>query len=206
MSERSVPALHHEGRAAEGMAPGSWPGATLDRRDLMRMALLLVGASVAGGMGQELQAAPAAARWFDARTFAMLDAVAEIIVPRTDTPGARDVGIPALFDAMMRNWASEATRTSFQAVLDDIDAEANRDHGQGIARLNPMQQLDVVGRYDAAHHGQTGYARFKGLILALYYMSEPGATQELRYEPVPGVWEPSIPVTPDTRAWAVDSF
>jgi hypothetical protein len=25
---------------------------------------------------------------------------------------------------------------------------------------------------------------------------------ELRYELVPGVWEPSIPITPATRSWA----
>jgi len=35
-----------------------------------------------------------------------------------------------------------------------------------------------------------------------YYLSEPGATQELRYELVPGVWEPAVKMGPDTRAWA----
>ena len=42
------------------------------------------------------------------------------------------------------------------------------------------------------------------LVFALYYLSEAGATQELRYEHVPGAWEPSIPVTADTRGWAID--
>ena len=48
------------------------------------------------------------------------------------------------------------------------------------------------------------YKKFTGLILSLYYISEPGATQELRYEHVPGVWEPSIAVTADTRGYALD--
>ena len=48
------------------------------------------------------------------------------------------------------------------------------------------------------------YGKFKALVLALYYLSEAGATQELRYEHVPGAWEPSLPVTADTRGWAID--
>lgn len=35
-----------------------------------------------------------------------------------------------------------------------------------------------------------------------YYYSQVGATQELRYELVPGAWEPSVPITAATRAWA----
>ena len=30
-------------------------------------------------------------------------------------------------------------------------------------------------------------------------LSEPGMTQELAYEHAPGAWQPSIPVTPETR-------
>ena len=44
--------------------------------------------------------------------------------------------------------------------------------------------------------------RFKELVLTLYYLSQPGATRELRYEHTPGKWEPSIEIGPDTRAWA----
>jgi hypothetical protein len=46
------------------------------------------------------------------------------------------------------------------------------------------------------------YAALKDLLINLYYLSEPGATVELRYEHVPGVWEASTPITAETRAWA----
>jgi hypothetical protein len=39
--------------------------------------------------------------------------------------------------------------------------------------------------------------------MTAYYLSEVGATQELRYELVPGSFQGGIPVGPDTRAWAV---
>jgi hypothetical protein len=44
------------------------------------------------------------------------------------------------------------------------------------------------------------YAALKDLLITSYYLSEPGATVELRYEHVPGVWEASTPMTKDTRA------
>jgi hypothetical protein len=45
-----------------------------------------------------------------------------------------------------------------------------------------------------------GYAKLKELIVVLYYSSEPALTQELVYEHSPGEWQPSIPITPETRA------
>ncbi|HEV2596367.1 MAG TPA: gluconate 2-dehydrogenase subunit 3 family protein [Sphingomicrobium sp.] len=47
------------------------------------------------------------------------------------------------------------------------------------------------------------YIRLKDLVLTTYYLSEPGATKELRYELIPGVWEASMPLGSDRRAWAV---
>ena len=58
--------------------------------------------------------------------------------------------------------------------------------------------------FDKANGKNPAYARFKNLVFALYYLSEPGATQELRYEHTPGAWEPSIAVTSDTRGYAHD--
>ena len=84
-------------------------------------------------------------------------------------------------------------------MLDEIDAAA-----KGIAALPPARQLEVVAAYDKAAMRNPAFVKFKGLVLSLYYLSEAGATQELRYEHVPGAWEPSIPVTPDTRGWAID--
>ena len=134
----------------------------------------------------------------------MLDAVAETIMPRTDTPGARDAGVPKRFDLLMKTWASPQTRADFTRVLDEIDAAARAADPRGIAALAPAKQLEVVAAYDRAKMADPAYRKFKALILSLYYISEPGATQELRYEHVPGAWEPSIPVTADTRGYAID--
>lgn len=45
-----------------------------------------------------------------------------------------------------------------------------------------------------------GYGKLKELIVVLYYYSEPALSTELSYEHSPGEWQPSIPLTPTTRA------
>ena len=175
--------------------------ADLDRRNFIRSAIFILGAAGTAFPGwNAIEAATRGkVRFFPPAQFAVLDAVAETIMPRTDTPGARDALVPARFDALMLHWASAKTKADFTRVLSEIDLAT-----KGIAALPPAKQLEVVAAYDRAKMADPAYRKFKGLILSLYYISEPGATQELRYEHAPGVWEPSIAVTADTRAYALD--
>lgn len=180
------------------MAQGGLP--EVDRRALLKSAILLVGGSLAGLPATALAQAAEAQRFFTPQQFAVMDEVAEIIIPRTDTPGARDAGVGPALDALMTNWASEERGAQFRALAEDMDREAG-----GLLALSPAQRIEAVRAYDAAAFKKDDavYRRFKELVLTLYYLSEPGATQELRYELVPGSWEASTVMTPDTRAWAV---
>ena len=180
----------------------------MDRRALLRSAILLVGGSMAGLPGEALaQGAKAAStkRFFSPAQFAALDHVAETIIPKTDTPGARGAGVPAAMDALMGNWASAERGAQFRALMDDFDRAAKAEAGATVAALAPNRRLDFVRRYDAAklEAKDPVYGRFKELVLTLYYLSEVGATQELRYELVPGKWEAFTTIGPGARAWAV---
>ena len=174
----------------------------IDRRALLRSAILLVGGSMAGlpaeAFAQAGAAAAAPKRFFTPAQFAVMDEVAAIIIPKTDTPGAREAGVPGNIDMLMSVWASEERQEQFRAMFDGIG-------GAGLMKMQPAQRLDYVRTYDAEklHGGDGVYARFKELVLTLYYLSEPGATQELRYELAPGKWDGWTVMTPDTRAWAV---
>jgi len=44
-----------------------------------------------------------------------------------------------------------------------------------------------------------GYARLRGLIVKLFYLSEDALTQELTYEHDPGGYTGSVPLTPESR-------
>ncbi|MGN6270235.1 MAG: gluconate 2-dehydrogenase subunit 3 family protein [Sphingomonas sp.] len=226
----------------------------LDRRALMRRAMLLVGASAIAppGLAFEVQGE---APFLSASRLDTLAAYADALIPATDTPGAIGAGVPRAVDAMLRDWASDRTRGEFAAVLDGLDTAAKK-AGGALGSLAPERRLAVVTAFDAvriaeqqtaakaaadaiasqkALDGQQKsasggrladaavadkknpakgaddpvaslagpYGRLKDLVMTTYYLSEPGATKELRYELIPGVWEASMPLGADRRAWAV---
>jgi gluconate 2-dehydrogenase gamma chain len=173
----------------------------LDRRSLLQSAVLLVGGALAG------VASPgwaATSGFFTPAQFALVDEIAEGIIPRTDTPGARDAGVAKALDQLMVAWASKARQDEFRGMLAEFDGKAAAEAGAPFLKLPAERRQAFLAGYDRRHGFiNPTYRRFKELVLTLYYLSEIGATQELRYELVPGKWEPSVPVTPDTRAWAI---
>lgn len=190
-------------------------GHNIERRLLLQRAALLIGAT-ALPIG-ELLAAPAknAKPVLSAPRLELLSAVADTIVPVTDTPGALAANVPALIDAMLRDWAAPATRTSMIEALDKIDVTARAKAGRGFAALSPEERLTLLKAHDIASlkpapskpdmlspqpaTADPGYAKLKELIVILYYQSEIALTTELTYEHAPGKWQPSIPLTPEMR-------
>lgn len=219
----------------------------LDRRSMLQQALLLVGAVTVPGGAQALAAAAKSTnRQLDAPRYALLTALADTIIPKTSTPGAVDVGVPQLVDALLGTWAAPTRRASLLGALDKIDSLARGQRGKLFADLSPAEREAVLIPHDAAalkalpktaappptvttgatqttmdpqlgrarqtpgpsiiekmgpRYTDPAYAKLKELIVVGYYCTEAALTSELRYEHDPGAWEPSIPLTPDTRAW-----
>ena len=188
---------------------------TMDRRALMARAMVLVGASATGVLGSAVRAADFAG--LSPARSATLAALADTIIPKTDTAGALDTNVPARLEAMLGTWASPQTVADFNAVLDEVGAL--QDGGTNFAQLSAAKRHDLLLAFDAAALAPTGeevpgyqgsravitnprYARLKELIVTLFFMSQEALSQELVYDHVPGRWEPSIEVSPDTRPWA----
>jgi len=173
----------------------------MDRRRMLEATAALIGlAALPAGAFAAVSKRPPV---LDRPGLALLGAVADTLIPRTDTPGAVQAGVPDKFHGLLRDWANPAHRTGLVAALGKIDAAARSGAGKPFALLTPAKRKQVLKAYDAANYpANPDYVRLKDLLVTLYYFSKPGATVELRYEHVPGAWEPSIPLTRATRTWA----
>ena len=69
-------------------------------------------------------------------------------------------------------------------------------------RIATLAALDAEAF--APDSGDHPWRLVKGLILTGYYTCEAGGSQELRYEPVPGRFDPAVPVTPGYRGYSND--
>ena len=168
----------------------------VDRRALLRTAILLVGGSLAGV--PKIALAATTDRFFTPAQYAIMSDMADIIMPRTASPGAKDAGVPDYLDALMSNWASQSRQAQFRALFDEVG-------GVGFMNLDDAGRVSFMRNFDAGklRVRDPVYAKFKELVLTLYYLSEAGATKELRYELIPGKWEPWTEISPDAPAWAV---
>jgi len=190
---------------------------SMDRRQLLQRALVIVGSTAVLGACATLPDAVVAAEPFalTPAQAATLAALADTIVPVTDTPGAIAAGVPAKLEDMLARWAAPAKRTEMLAGLARVEAL-----GGGFTALTPTQRRDVLTPHDAdalvvtASAGSglmallaggptrrdQGYANLRELIVTLYYYSEIGLTQELQWNAIPGRWDPSVPLTPNSHA------
>ncbi len=141
-----------------------------------------------------------------------LDAIAERILPPTDTPGAGDAGIPAFVDRLLESWLPEAARDRLLAELDRFDARARERHPEAAGfvdlegpvqddLLTEAQEEALAERGDRAFsrnpnrlHEQPFFDLVKWLVLFGYYTSEAGMKSELGYRIVPGRWDPCVDI------------
>ena len=161
----------------------------VDRRTLIAEMLALVGASAVpstaiAAIADGLRPAAAKAVFLDPSELKLLREMAEAMIPRTDTPGAADAGVPEFIDGLMIDWAGEGARAQLRRVISDYRVLADSRGKTPSARLEAMVELDR--RSFAAPPEDVGaeaYRWLKRIIFLAYRTSEAAFTN---WVPNPG--------------------
>lgn len=183
------------------------------RRAALLQLSSLLGLAALGIDAEALAAAAAkpaapALELLNANELGLTGALAELIIPRTDTPGALDVGAHRTIDHLLSVCALPPAQAAFRAGLARIDAVSQAKEGKRFTALKPARQEALLRALDAGAAPFTAddgrfFRQLKGYVAFAYYTSEAGATQELAYLPVPGGFKGDIKVTPGTHTWAI---
>ena len=143
----------------------------------------------------------------------LVSQVAEIIIPKTDTPGAKDVGVPGFIDQIINECYKKEDQDKFLSELKAFDDEAKKEYGDPFIELSGEQQAAYVKKvHDAAVNTEDVgtppnlpfILTLKELTMLGYFTSEPGATQVLQYNAVPGAYKGCVPVSEagNGKTWA----
>ena len=142
----------------------------------------------------------------------MVDTIAEIIIPTTDTPGASAANVNRFIDAMIGESYLEEDRTRFLEGLEEVDARCEEDYGAPFVELDAEQQRALVAELDDETFGPDApapdrdapsfFRMMKELVIIGYYTSEVGATEELRTNIAPGYYDGDVPYEEVGRAWS----
>jgi len=180
------------------------------RGNARRTALLRLGALSGLALAGDIPAALAAAKRHAAPALltsdelALTGVLAELVIPRTQTPGALDVGAHHTIDHLLKSCATTADQAAFRASLARIDTVA----GKPFRALPAVRQTALLRALDSGTAPFTpadlsAFRRLKSYVAFAYYTSEAGAMRELAYLPVPGGFKGYVRVTPQTRTWAI---
>lgn len=187
----------------------------IDRKEALKRTALLIGGAVfapnALGVLQGCTAQPGV-DWepelFSNEQARLTSSLADVIIPKDEYPSASEAGVPAFIESMINDVYTEEQRNEF---LDGLDAFAEKSRLELGGEYYESSEED---RYQLTYNENQDllelereedvpfFLRFKELTILGYFTSEVGATEVLRYEPVPGVYNGCIPFEQVGKTWA----
>ena len=112
----------------------------MQRRELLKMITAATGMAMIGlpsvVFGQAQLPVPPANNAFSKTQVALLDEIADTILPRTDTPGAKDAGVGLFMARFVTDCYDPQQQAVFRAGLADLDKRAKG----GFLALKPAQR------------------------------------------------------------------
>ncbi len=156
-----------------------------------------------------------AQNFFSESQRATIAAMAELIIPRTETPGAIDAGAPIFIEGMVASWFNEQERSTFMAGLKEVDERAG-----GFLSLSGEKQLSLlekledeasdspwyeIGNIQRVWDGDAPFiCQIKELTILGFMLSETAAKSILRPQAM-GSFNGSLDLKPEDTVYTADS-
>lgn len=78
----------------------------------------------------------------------LVSEIAEIIIPKTSTPGAKDAGVGPFIEVMLKDCYTPAQQAHFKKGLDDLEAASQKDNGKKFLESTPEQQTALLKKFE----------------------------------------------------------
>ena len=139
--------------------------------------------------------------------------IADRLLPKTETPGAIDVGVPEFIDKMLEGYYNEEEKQLFLDGLSQLDKDCMTAYKNNFADCTTEQQNEILQQldqaaFDARQKGDRKPSFFpllKEMTFLGYFTSEIVGTEVLNYDPIPGNYDGCIPMSEveNGRTWSL---
>lgn len=143
--------------------------------------------------------------------------VAETIIPRTSTPGAKDAQVQDFMIRMIQDCTEVKSQNRFISGLKSLEQYTLKTYkkdyiscldSERIAVLTHLENNEKTSSFmNRIRHkflGDSFIHMFKYYTVMGYCTSEVGATMGLAYDYIPGSFEACIPLTSHQKCWATE--
>src|SRR2546429_6881204 len=85
----------------------------------------------------------AALKALDPHQNATVVTISELIIPQTDTPGAKAVRANEFIDLIVADWYDEQEKSAYLTGLADVDQRSQSTFGKDFVRCSDKQQIQI---------------------------------------------------------------
>lgn len=197
----------------------------MNRRELLKGIGVLLGGSVSPAVvaavladdGRQTTGGSWQPQTLSADQDHLVTAIAEAIIPATDTPGATIARVNEFIDLLLSKWLDREGVRRFLDGLEEFDSRTRAVAGrsfidlaldQQLALLEPLDREAIEVRNAAREAGSEHaedlpfFGMMKEMTLVGYYTSEIGMTQELLYPEITSTYSGCVPFDEIGRSWA----
>ncbi len=188
----------------------------MQRRQAIQNVALLLGGTIIGGnlflAGGCKPATPTVEKLLTPEFQSLLAEMAETILPKTSTPGAKEAGVGEFIPVMVRDCYTPEQQKIFLEGLSTMEKLSKDTFGGSFEKITAEQRTELFVALDKEqkeyHKNKKKedpdhyFRMLKQLTLMGFFTSEVGATQALRYVAVPTRFDACIDYKKGDRAWA----
>ncbi len=196
----------------------------MDRRSALKKTGLLAGAVAMPSMLSLLQSCKNEARltwkpeFFTKEEAKTIGVLVDMILPRTDTPGALDVKVDVFIDRVIARAYDEEGQQSMRAEIAKFNSLCKDNYGANFVDLNEDRRIEVLkaaeksnGKFSLGVWGtsigeqeEIGFYRsIKSMAIWAYFTSEEIGKNVLNYDPIPGDYEGCKPLSEIGNRWSL---
>lgn len=191
----------------------------MDRRELVKIMSVMVGGTIAlpesvfARIAEPLDIAKA--KFFTGKQRKLVAAIAECIIPKTDTPGAIEAGVPAWIEILVQDCLTPADQKIITDGLASLEADVKQKFNSSFAKLTVDQQIALLTEMEktaketeaknraAKIQAPRAFIRqFKDLTKFSFVNSEVGGTQAFEFIITPGRWDGAMELKPGQKAYS----
>lgn len=147
-----------------------------------------------------------------------ISAVVDMILPRTDTPGALDVKVDMFIDKVWAKTTDEKGQQKIRVEIAAFDATCTSDFSDVFINLSEKERREMLkveeatsGKFNPGVWGKTigdqepigFYRSLKSMAIWAYFTSEEIGENVLNYDPVPGDYKGCIPLSDVGNRWSL---
>lgn len=186
----------------------------MNRREAVQYISLLLGGTLVGGnvFLSGCKSDTSVSMAFTDADIALLDEIADTILPTTTTPGAKAAKAGQFMTVMVNDCYEENDQKIFHEGMKKLGDFSKKNYGNPFIKLNTQERHDLLVKLD---NEQKEYMKnkkddqpshyfrmMKELTMLGYFTSEIGCTQARRYYERPGKFEGDIPYKKGDKSFA----